>query len=69
MAQQTRDEAEKHFAWAEANMELSGFDPCSNPLYQKLKARILAGEITARQACDEVLSKCVDPSVGSKDTA
>lgn len=67
MTQNIQNEAEKHFAWAEANMELEGFDPCSNPLYQKFKARILAGEMTAREACDEILAKCVDPSVGNKE--
>ena len=56
----TREEQEKIFKRAEANMGLEGFDPCSNPLYLELKARILAGEMTAREARDEVIRKCTN---------
>lgn len=46
-----RPSKEEAFAEAEASVRLEGMDP-SGPLYDELKARVIAGEITVDQAIE-----------------
>ena len=58
----TREEMEESFAEAEASLRLEGMDPCTSAVYRELKERVLAGEITSKQAKAEVIRRCTNPA-------
>ena len=44
------------FRKAEASLKLEGMDPSGTPLYEGLKKRLIAGDITFEQGCEEILA-------------
>ncbi len=65
----TREEMEKAFKKIETTLGLEGFKALENPLYNALKARVLAGEITPAQARLEIIEKCTVQDVLCRDVA
>jgi len=47
-----RKHLEESFELGETNMQLEGFRPTSDPVYQSLKAEVLAGKLTFDEAVD-----------------
>jgi hypothetical protein len=46
---------EESFRNAEANCRLSGKDPSGHPLYESIKARIIAGTLSIEEARKEIV--------------
>ncbi|MEN5023202.1 antitoxin VbhA family protein [Pantoea agglomerans] len=44
------------FKKAEASLKLEGMDPSGTPLYESVKKRLLAGEITFEQGREEIVA-------------
>lgn len=45
---------EARFRFAEANCRLEGSDPSGHPLYEDIKARMIAGTLSAEDAREEI---------------
>jgi hypothetical protein len=58
-------QAEKAFSLGEANVALEGFDAPEHPLYETLKAKVLAGEMTASEMGDAILNYAVREQTNS----
>jgi hypothetical protein len=41
---------QKRFSAIESSFRIEGMDPSGDPAYEEVKARVLAGEMTAKQA-------------------
>jgi hypothetical protein len=45
----------KRFAAIESSFRIEGMDPAGDPIYEKAKRAVLAGELTPKQALDIVV--------------
>jgi len=59
MTSSSREQMEEAFSMGEANVALEGLDAHAHPLYAKLKANVLSGEMTASEMGDAVIEYAV----------
>jgi hypothetical protein len=60
-----RQRYQKRFSTIESSFRIEGMDPSGDPVYEEVKARVLAGELTAKQA----LAQLVEYSRSSRRVA
>jgi len=47
---------QKRFSTIESSFRIEGMDPSGDPVYEEVKARVLAGEMTPKQALAQLVA-------------
>ena len=51
-----RQRYQKRFSTIESSFRIEGMDPSGDPVYEDVKARVLAGEMTPKQALAQLVN-------------
>jgi hypothetical protein len=52
-----RERYQKRFSTIESSFRIEGMDPSGDPVYQQAKAKVLAGDLTPKQALSFVVQQ------------